>query len=253
MAALSRIANGDHRASHRSCPAIRSSSRPRPIPGNETSVRRIINNLFRQGANVIYSALTTVHVSGHASQEELKLMLNLTRPRYVMPLHGEQRHLVLYARLAEQMGVPPERIFARQRQRASSRRRLGAPSWTTCRRAMSSWTASASARSARWSFATASSLSRDGMLIVVVTVDKQTGAAARRPGHRLTRLRSRAERRESSTHRKNACAPAFEASNGRQRPQRRLEFPQPQDQGRRQRRMEQTRRRPMVLPMVMEA
>ena len=103
MAALSRIAAGDHRQIkiEQGDTVILSAS---PIPGNETSVGRIINNLFQQGADVIYSALDRVHVSGHASQEELKLMLNLTRPKYVMPLHGEERHLVLYGRLAQSLG-----------------------------------------------------------------------------------------------------------------------------------------------------
>jgi len=109
MAALSRIASGDHRQLKivEGDTVILSAS---PIPGNETSVGRIINNLFQLGADVIYSALTTVHVSGHASQEELKLMLNLTRPRFVMPLHGEERHLVLYKRLAESLGWSEEAV-----------------------------------------------------------------------------------------------------------------------------------------------
>lgn len=82
-----------------------------PIPGNETSVARIINNLFQQGANVIYSALDTVHVSGHASQEELKLMLNLLRPQFVVPIHGEYRHMVLYSKLAAELGIPEENVL----------------------------------------------------------------------------------------------------------------------------------------------
>jgi ribonuclease J len=110
MAVLSRIANNDQRLL---------SARPgdtfiisaTPIPGNETSVSRIINNLFRQGANVIYSAIDRVHVSGHASQEELKLMLNLVRPRYVIPYHGEERHLRLYATIAQGLGIPADNIL----------------------------------------------------------------------------------------------------------------------------------------------
>ena len=110
MAALSRIANGDHR--HISIiPGDTVILSATPIPGNETSVGRIINSLFYQGANVIYPPHERVHVSGHASQEELKLMINLTRPRFVAPIHGERRHQVHYARLAEQMGVPRGDIF----------------------------------------------------------------------------------------------------------------------------------------------
>ncbi|MCL5959897.1 MAG: ribonuclease J [Chloroflexi bacterium] len=82
-----------------------------PIPGNESSVARIIDNLLQQGADVIYGAVDTVHVSGHASQEELKLMLNLLRPRYLVPFHGEYRHMVLYRKLATSVGIPEENII----------------------------------------------------------------------------------------------------------------------------------------------
>jgi len=81
------------------------------IPGNERSIGRIINHLFRRGANVIYEKVSEVHVSGHASKEELKLMLNLVRPKYFMPVHGEYRHLVYHSSLAEKVGIPGENIF----------------------------------------------------------------------------------------------------------------------------------------------
>ena len=67
-----------------------------PIPGNEDLVARTINHLFRQGAKVIYDAIAPVHVSGHGNQEDLKLMLSLLRPKYILPVHGEQRHLSVY-------------------------------------------------------------------------------------------------------------------------------------------------------------
>jgi len=82
-----------------------------PIPGNEELINRTLNNLFRLGADVFYDELLDVHVSGHASQEELKLMLNMVQPRFFMPIHGEYRHLVLHARLAEEVGIPRENIF----------------------------------------------------------------------------------------------------------------------------------------------
>ena len=81
-----------------------------PIPGNEEFVNRTINNLFRLGANVYYDELLDVHVSGHAGQEEQKLLLNLLRPRFFVPIHGEYRHLVLHAALAERVGIPPQNI-----------------------------------------------------------------------------------------------------------------------------------------------
>lgn len=81
-----------------------------PIPGNEEAVYKTINSLFERGANVIYEAIAPVHVSGHASQEELKLLMHLTRPKYFIPIHGEIRHLKQHARLAMEIGIPKENI-----------------------------------------------------------------------------------------------------------------------------------------------
>ncbi|MEW6740749.1 MAG: ribonuclease J [Nitrospirota bacterium] len=81
------------------------------IPGNERSIGRIINHLMRRGADVIYEKVSEIHVSGHASKEELKLMINLVRPKYFMPIHGEYRHLKYHAKLAEKSGIPHENIF----------------------------------------------------------------------------------------------------------------------------------------------
>ena len=81
-----------------------------PIPGNEESVHRTINRLFRRGANVIYDAIAPVHVSGHASQEEEKLLINLVKPKHFIPIHGELRHLHQHADLARELGIPAERV-----------------------------------------------------------------------------------------------------------------------------------------------
>jgi len=81
-----------------------------PIPGNEESVHRTINRLFRRGANVIYDAIAPVHVSGHASQEEEKLLINLVKPKHFIPIHGELRHLHQHAALARELGIPDERV-----------------------------------------------------------------------------------------------------------------------------------------------
>src|SRR5438094_9704026 len=83
----------------------------RVIPGNERTVGRAVNALYRLGAEVLYEDNAFVHVSGHASQEDLKMMLNLTRPRYFLPVHGEYRHLLSHARLAESVGIGPERVL----------------------------------------------------------------------------------------------------------------------------------------------
>ncbi|HNR02130.1 MAG TPA: ribonuclease J [Anaerolineaceae bacterium] len=79
-----------------------------PIPGNEENVYRTINRLIERGANVIYEAIAPVHVSGHASQEEMKLLMHLTQPEYFIPIHGELRQLKQHARLASQIGIPEE-------------------------------------------------------------------------------------------------------------------------------------------------
>jgi ribonuclease J len=109
MAVLSRIAKGDHREVTVG-PGDTIIVSATPIPGNETGVYRIINQLFRAGAEVIYSARALVHVSGHASRDELGRMLELVKPRDVVPFHGEHRHMALYADLAIELGVAPDRI-----------------------------------------------------------------------------------------------------------------------------------------------
>jgi len=81
-----------------------------PIPGNEEYVNRTLDNLFRKGANVIYDEVLDVHVSGHASQEEQKMLIHLVQPKFFVPIHGEYRHLVWHAKSAEQCGVEPENI-----------------------------------------------------------------------------------------------------------------------------------------------
>ncbi|MBI3948100.1 MAG: ribonuclease J [Armatimonadetes bacterium] len=82
-----------------------------PIPGNEDLVHRTINHLFRQGADVVYHPLAPVHVSGHAYQDEQKMMFSLVRPRFVMPFHGERRHVAHYARIVQAMGFPSDRVI----------------------------------------------------------------------------------------------------------------------------------------------
>jgi len=82
-----------------------------PIPGNEALVSKTTDSLFRQGANVIYDKLAQVHVHGHGSQEELKLLLSLVKPKFFVPVHGEYRHLSLHAGLAQSMGIPKDNIF----------------------------------------------------------------------------------------------------------------------------------------------
>jgi len=110
LSALTRMAMGEHKQV-RIEPGDTVVISARPIPGNEDLVFRVVNHLFRRGAKVIYEESAGVHVSGHGRQEELKLLLNLLRPRYVVPVHGEYRHQVRYVELAASVGLPPERVF----------------------------------------------------------------------------------------------------------------------------------------------
>jgi ribonuclease J len=102
--ALVRIANKDHKQVH-IIPGDTVAISASPIPGNEALVARTIDNLFRQGARVIYSSIMKIHVHGHGAQEELKLLMNVTQPKYFVPIHGEYRHLSIHAQLAESVGM----------------------------------------------------------------------------------------------------------------------------------------------------
>jgi ribonuclease J len=110
MSVLSRIAIGEHKQIQ-ICEGDTVILSAKMIPGNERSIGRIINHLFRRGANVIYEKVSEIHVSGHASKEELKLMINMVRPKYFVPVHGEYRFLVSHSRLASKQGIPRENIF----------------------------------------------------------------------------------------------------------------------------------------------
>ena len=110
MSALARMSEGTHKKlSIRKGDTVILSSKF--IPGNEKAIVHIINNLYRKGADVVYEKISDIHVSGHAFREELKLMIQLTKPRYFIPVHGEYRHLVHHARLAEKTGIKSENIL----------------------------------------------------------------------------------------------------------------------------------------------
>ena len=110
MSALARMATGTHKhIDIKTGDTVVLSSKF--IPGNEKAITKIINNLYRKGADVIYEKISDIHVSGHAFREELKLMIKLTQPRYFIPVHGEYRHLILHSRLAEEVGIPKENIL----------------------------------------------------------------------------------------------------------------------------------------------
>jgi ribonuclease J len=181
MSGLARMANRDHRfvEIEQGDTVILSAS---PIPGNEEYVSRTIDNLFKAGANVIYHAIRHAHVSGHASQEELKLMLNLVRPKYFIPMHGEFRMQVHHGRLAVDTGVAPENVFIIENGMpiefwadGSARRGVAVPAGYVYVDGLSVGdVGDVVLRDRR-------ALANDGMFMIVVTVDKQTGAVLGRP------------------------------------------------------------------------
>jgi ribonuclease J len=181
MSGLARMANGDHRFVEVQAgdTVIVSAS---PIPGNEEYVARTIDNLFKAGANVYYHTIRRAHVSGHASQEELKHMLNLTRPRYFIPIHGEFRMQVQHGRLAVETGVAPENVFIIENGMpieifADGSARRGQPvaaGYLFVDGLSVGEVGDVVLRDRR-------ALANDGMFLVVVTVDKQTGAVVGRP------------------------------------------------------------------------
>jgi len=153
-----------------------------PIPGNEEYVSRTIDNLFKAGANVFYHTIKRAHVSGHGSQEELKLMLGLTKPRHFIPIHGEFRMQVQHGRLAIETGVEPENVFIIENgtpieiaHDGSARRGTSVPAGYVYVDGLSvGEVGDIVLRDRR-------ALANDGMFMIVVQVDKQTGNVVGRP------------------------------------------------------------------------
>jgi ribonuclease J len=181
MSGLARMANRDHRfvEIENGDTVIVSAS---PIPGNEEYVSRTIDNLFKAGANVIYHAIRHAHVSGHASQEELKLMLNLVRPRYFIPMHGEFRMQVHHGRLAVDTGVSPENVFIIENGMpiefwadGTARRGQPVPAGYLFVDGLSV------GEVGEFVLRDRRALANDGIFMIVVTVDKQTGAVLGQP------------------------------------------------------------------------
>ena len=122
MSALTRMAAGEHRKVEITPNDLVIIS-ANPIPGNEKFVSKVIDDLMQIGAEVVYSSLADIHVSGHACQEEQKLMLSLIKPKYFMPVHGEYRQLIAHAETAEKMGVPHENVFIMKNRKSVRNRR----------------------------------------------------------------------------------------------------------------------------------
>ena len=178
--ALSRMALGDHRhvVVKEGDTVVMSAT---PIPGNEELVSRTVDNLFKLGAEVVYDPGVRPHVSGHASQEELKLLLNILRPKYFVPIHGEYRMLVRHARISIDLGVAPENAFIITNGDTlhidDRGARLGpkVPAGVVYVDGIGVGDVSQSVMRDRWS------IGSDGIFLVVLTIDRQTGEVVAGP------------------------------------------------------------------------
>jgi ribonuclease J len=178
--ALVRIANKDHRHVHiiKGDTVVLSAT---AVPGNEALINRTVDALFRQGAQVLYDKVAKVHVHGHGSQEELKLLLNLVRPRFFVPVHGEYRHLSLHAQLAESVGIPKSNIFVLE---DGDVLELG-PNGGKVTGKVSSGNVYVDGLSVgdigNVVLRNRRMLSRDGIVVVIVAINSQTGKLVGRP------------------------------------------------------------------------
>jgi len=178
--ALVRMVNRDHRQLHiiHGDTVVISAT---PIPGNESLINTTVDNLFKQGAEVLYTKVAPVHVHGHGSQEELKLLLNLVKPKFFMPIHGEYRHLSLHAKLAESVGIPKDNIFVLEDGSVFELSPQGGR--------ITGKVASGNVYVDGLSVGDIGSvvlrnrrmLSRDGIVVVIIAINKQTGRLVGRP------------------------------------------------------------------------
>ena len=250
MSALTRMAMSDHRKVT-IVPDDTVIISATPIPGNEKLVSKTIDNLMRLGANVVYGRDKGVHVSGHASQEELKLMHNLVRPKFFMPVHGEYHHLVQHAKLAQELGMPKENIFLSENGQILefTREKGTVAGKVTAGMVMVDGLGVGDVgnivlRDRR-------QLSQDGILIVVVTMDKASNSVVSGPDivsrgfvyvreseALMDEAKARVEQALERCEDENVKEWAAIKSNVRDALGRYL--------------FEKTRRRPMILPIIME-
>jgi ribonuclease J len=179
--ALVRMANRDPSSRVQIVPGDTVVISATPIPGNETLVSKTTDSLFRQGANVIYNRLAQVHVHGHGSQEELKLLLSLVKPKFFVPVHGEYRHLSLHAGLARSMGIPADNIFVLENGDVLE---LGRDSAKVVDRTHVGVIYVSGLITGELDGAVLRDrklLSRDGVVVVTVAIDAESGKLAERP------------------------------------------------------------------------
>jgi len=177
---LVRIANRDHRQLNiiKGDTVVYSAS---PIPGNESLINRTVDSLFKQGADVYYGRMAQTHVHGHASQEELKLLMRLVKPKFFVPVHGEYRHLNLHARLAQSIGMPAENTFVLEDGDVFEL----APNWAKVTGKVGTGNVYVDGLSVGdvggIILRNRRMLSRDGIVVVIIAVNKQTGRLVGRP------------------------------------------------------------------------
>ena len=178
--ALTRMANSDHRhiTIQEGDTVVMSAT---AIPGNETAVYRNVDNLFKMGADVLYNRVSNIHVRGHASREELKLIQGLLQPEYFVPIHGEYRHLVVHARLAESVGVPVGNAFVLTDGDVLEIDENSAKKGERVEASYVYIDGLGIGDVDQHMLRDRAHLSTDGFVVVFVTVDKQTGALAAQP------------------------------------------------------------------------
>ncbi len=250
MSALTRMAMSDHRQVD-ILPGDTVIISATPIPGNEKLVARIIDHLFKQGADVKYESFSGTHVSGHPSQEELKMMLNLVKPRYFVPVHGEYRHLIKHARLAVETGVPAENVFIAENGHVLEFRKNSARlnGRVTAGRVLVDGLGVGDVGNIV--LRDRKQLSQDGILIVVVTIDKDSGLVVAGPDlvsrgfvyvreseELIEEAREKVKYALQKCEEKGITEWASIKSNVRDAVSKYL--------------YEKTRRRPMILPIIME-
>jgi len=254
--ALVRMANRDPSSRVQIVPGDTVVISATPIPGNETLVSRTTDSLFRQGANVIYDKLAQVHVHGHGSQEELKLLISLVKPKFFVPVHGEYRHLSLHADLAQNMGIPKDNTFILENGDVLE---LGHDSGKVVDKThvgviyvsglITGELDNAVLRDRK-------SLSRDGVIVITIAIDTQNGKLAEKPRITTRGFVGAGEEQKLIEEGQGVVLAALE--NGRRRfmPGRRLDKPGVVDAKVKDSLSkffyERIHRRPIIIPVVVE-
>ena len=251
MSALTRMAMSEHKRVQ-ILPGDTIVISAMPVPGNEKMVARTVDSLFKRGAEVIYEKVSGIHVSGHASREELKLMMNLVKPRYFIPIHGEYRMLIRHAQIAEEIGMSPENIFILDNGQVLEFEKDGARlnGRVTSGQVMVDGLGVGDVGNVV--LRDRKQLSQDGILIVVLTLAKDTGQLTAGPDI-ITRgfvyVRESEKLLEEAKHKVEAVLDKCAENNIKEWSSIKNNI----RDGLSKFLFDKTRRRPMILPIIMEA